>query len=76
MEISKLVPGLVSTEVDARASFNTQETIKKAKKLIAMYEDYSRKKKIYLFAQPLYHYQVNESDTRRNHNTPQTRFLK
>jgi transaldolase len=40
VEISKLVPGLVSTEVDARASFNTQETIKKAKKLIAMYEDY------------------------------------
>jgi len=41
VEISKLVPGLVSTEVDARLSFDKQETIKKAKKLIALYEEAS-----------------------------------
>ena len=38
IEISKLIPGLVSTEVDARLSFDKQETIKKAKKIIALYE--------------------------------------
>lgn len=38
VEISKLIPGLVSTEVDARLSFDKQETIKKAKKIIALYE--------------------------------------
>merc|ERR1712000_296986 len=36
-EILKLVPGLVSTEVDARLSFDTQATIAKAHKLIALY---------------------------------------
>jgi transaldolase len=38
-EITKIVPGYVSTEVDARLSFNTQATIDKAKSLIAMYEE-------------------------------------
>ncbi len=37
-EIMKLVPGRVSTEVDARLSFNTTATIAKAEKLIALYE--------------------------------------
>jgi len=37
-EILKLVPGLVSTEVDARLSFNTEATIAKARSLIALYE--------------------------------------
>ena len=36
-EIVKLIPGRVSTEVDARLSFNTQATINKARKLSAMY---------------------------------------
>jgi transaldolase len=36
-EILKIVPGRVSTEVDARLSFDTQATITKARKLIALY---------------------------------------
>jgi transaldolase len=38
LEILKIVPGRVSTEVDARLSFDTQATIRKAKHLIALYE--------------------------------------
>jgi transaldolase len=38
LEILKLVPGRVSTEVDARLSFDTEATIAKARKLIGMYE--------------------------------------
>jgi len=38
-EISKIVPGYVSTEVDARLSFDTEATIKKARELIKMYEE-------------------------------------
>lgn len=38
-EILKIVPGRVSTEVDARLSFNTDKSVKKALKLIALYED-------------------------------------
>lgn len=38
-EITKLVPGLVSTEVDARLSFNTQATIDKALELIKLYDE-------------------------------------
>ncbi|HTI69317.1 MAG TPA: transaldolase [Candidatus Limnocylindria bacterium] len=38
VEILKIVPNRVSTEVDARLSFDTQASIKKAKSLIAMYE--------------------------------------
>ncbi|MFN0127317.1 MAG: transaldolase family protein, partial [Verrucomicrobiales bacterium] len=37
-EILKIVPGRVSTEVDARLSFDTEGTIAKARKLIADYE--------------------------------------
>ena len=37
-EILKIVPGRVSTEVDARLSFDKQATIDKAKELIALYE--------------------------------------
>lgn len=38
IEILKIVPGRVSTEVDARLSFDTEGTIKKAKEIIALYE--------------------------------------
>lgn len=38
LEILKIVPGRVSTEVDARLSFDTEGTISKAKELIAAYE--------------------------------------
>ncbi|MCA1585554.1 MAG: transaldolase [Acidobacteria bacterium] len=38
MEILKIIPGRVSTEVDARLSFDTEATIEKAKQLIARYE--------------------------------------
>jgi transaldolase len=38
LEILNIVPGRVSTEVDARLSFDTQATITKAKHLIALYE--------------------------------------
>lgn len=37
-EISALVPGVVSTEVDARLSFDTEKTIEKAKRLIELYQ--------------------------------------
>ncbi|MGH1370949.1 MAG: transaldolase [Cellvibrionaceae bacterium] len=37
-EIVKLVPGRVSTEVDARLSFNTQATVAKARQLIELYQ--------------------------------------
>ena len=37
-EILKIIPGRVSTEVDARLSFNTQATINKARKLIGLYD--------------------------------------
>ncbi|MFM2480409.1 transaldolase [Celerinatantimonas sp. YJH-8] len=37
--ILKLVPGRVSTEVDARMSYNTEATVEKARKLIQMYAD-------------------------------------
>ena len=37
-EILKIVPGRVSTETDARLSFDTEGTIKKARHLIALYE--------------------------------------
>ena len=38
LEILKIVPGRVSTEVDARLSFDKEGTIAKAKQLIAAYE--------------------------------------
>ena len=38
LEILKIVPGRVSTEVDARLSFDTEGTMAKAKELIAAYE--------------------------------------
>jgi transaldolase len=38
LEILKIVPGRVSTEVDARLSFDTAATIEKAHELIAAYE--------------------------------------
>ena len=39
IEITKIVPGYVSTEVDARLSFDTEGTIAKARKLIALYKE-------------------------------------
>lgn len=38
LRILDIIPGRVSTEVDARLSFDTQATIDKARHLIAMYE--------------------------------------
>lgn len=38
-EILKIVPGRVSTEVDARFSFDTQATIDKARHLIELYKE-------------------------------------
>lgn len=38
-EILNMVPGVVSTEVDARLSFDRDKTIAKARKLIQMYAD-------------------------------------
>lgn len=37
-EILKIIPGRVSTEVDAGLSFDTEKTLAKARKLIGMYE--------------------------------------
>jgi len=38
-EILKLIPGRISTEVDARLSFNTEASILRAKRIIAFYEN-------------------------------------
>ena len=38
LEILKIVPGRVSSEVDARLSFDTQGTIAKAREIIGLYE--------------------------------------
>ena len=38
-EILKIIPGRVSTEVDARLSFDTQATVDKARKLVGLYKD-------------------------------------
>tara|TARA_Y100001968_G_scaffold56140_1_gene47318 strand:- start:445 stop:1443 length:999 start_codon:yes stop_codon:yes gene_type:complete len=38
-EILKIIPGRVSTEVDARLSFDKNATIDKARKIISLYED-------------------------------------
>ena len=37
LEILNIVPGRISTEVDARLSYDTQATVEKARKLIALY---------------------------------------
>lgn len=39
LEVLKIVPGRISTEVDARLSFNTQATLNKARKLIRLYNE-------------------------------------
>ena len=39
LEILKVVPGRISTEVDARLSFDTNASVEKAEKLIAMYNE-------------------------------------
>jgi len=39
VEILKNIPGLVSTEVDARLSFDTNATLTRARRLIAMYRE-------------------------------------
>lgn len=38
-EILSVIPGRISTEVDARLSFNTPATVNKARQLIGMYQD-------------------------------------
>ena len=38
LQILKIVPGRVSTEVDARLSYDTQKTVEKARFLIGLYE--------------------------------------
>jgi transaldolase len=39
LEILKIVPGRVSTEVDPRLSYDTEGTVSKAKELIGLYEE-------------------------------------
>lgn len=39
VEILKIIPGRVSTEIDARLSFDTRASVEKALKLIALYEE-------------------------------------
>lgn len=38
-EITKIVPGYVSTEVDARLSFDTDATVTKARRIIELYKE-------------------------------------
>ncbi|MFP5391384.1 MAG: transaldolase, partial [Gammaproteobacteria bacterium] len=39
MEILKIIPGRVSTEIDAKLSFDTEATVAKGRELIALYEE-------------------------------------
>lgn len=39
VEILKSIPGRISTEVDARLSFDTEATLEKARKLMGLYEE-------------------------------------
>lgn len=39
IEILKIVPGRVSTEIDARLSFDKEATVKKAREIIKLYKD-------------------------------------
>lgn len=39
LEILKIVPGRVSTEIDARLSFDTEATVRKAHELMALYKE-------------------------------------
>jgi transaldolase len=39
LEILKIIPGKISTEVDARLSFDTQAMVAKAKQLVALYNE-------------------------------------
>ncbi len=39
-EILKIIPGRVSTEVDARLSFDVQASIAKGRELIALYKEH------------------------------------
>ncbi len=39
LEILKIIPGRISTEVDARLSFDTQATLQQARQLIQMYNE-------------------------------------
>ncbi len=39
VEILKIVPGRVSTEIDARLSFDAEGNVKKARELIALYKE-------------------------------------
>jgi transaldolase len=39
LEILKIIPGRVSTEIDAALSFDTEATVKKGRELIALYEE-------------------------------------
>lgn len=39
LQISKLVPGYVSTEVDVRLSYNVEQSLARARRIIAMYEE-------------------------------------
>jgi transaldolase len=38
-EIVKIIPGRISTEVDARLSFNTKATLNRARRLVGFYDD-------------------------------------
>ncbi|MCE1915122.1 transaldolase B, partial [Enterobacter hormaechei] len=39
LEILKLIPGRISTEVDARLSYDTERSVAKAKRLIKLYNE-------------------------------------
>lgn len=39
LEVLKIVPGYVSTEVDVRLSFDTEETLRRARQLIRLYNE-------------------------------------
>ena len=48
----KVIPGVVSTEINAKLSFNTEKTLAKARKIIKMYDEIGIKKERILIRIP------------------------
>lgn len=46
LEILRIVPGYVSTEVDARLSYDTEATVAKGRSIVALYKAAGERRKI------------------------------
>ena len=68
LELLKVVPGHVSTEVDARLSYDTEGTVKKALELIALYEQAGISKDRILIKVASTWEGIKAAETLRSHN--------